>query len=154
GACARLGQKCRVASAEASPALERLTGIVARAAGERPLVVVSAMGDTTDELVAALEEAVGGREEAARRALERLEENTAAVLDAFFGADAGGIRREIEGHFEELKRMAGAVSVLRSVPPASRDHFLAHGERISSVVPAPALQSRRLPSVAAPSRAA
>jgi len=110
------------------------------------------MGDTTDELVAALEEAVGGREEAARRALERLEENTAAVLDAFFGADAGGIRREIEGHFEELKRMAGAVSVLRSVPPASRDHFLAHGERISSVVAARALQSRRLPAVAVDSR--
>src|SRR5262249_5436504 len=50
------------------------------------------------------------------------------------------------------KRMAGAVSVLRSVPPASRDHFLAHGERISSVVAARALQSRRLPAVAVDSR--
>ena len=110
------------------------------------------MGDTTDELVSALDRAVAGEESAALATLERLETTTAAVLGEFFGAKSAEVRREIVGNFEELKRMVRAVAVLRSVPAASRDHFLAHGERISSVVAARALQSRGLPGLTMDSR--
>src|SRR5258706_4450282 len=48
--------------------------------------------------------------------------------------------------------MARAVAVLRSVPAASRDHFLAHGERMAAAVVAAALKARNLPAVAVDSR--
>jgi aspartate kinase len=115
-------------------------------------VVVSAMGDTTDALVDALGHAERGDEESAREALHRLESDTASVLDAFFAGQAPEARRDVAGHFEELARMAAAVAVLKSVPPASRDHFLAHGERISSKVAARALRARGLPAAAFDSR--
>ncbi len=110
------------------------------------------MGDTTDLLLAALADAAEGDDTAACDRLNRLERDTGAVLEEFFGPAAGGIRREIAGNFEELSRMARAVAVLRSVPAASRDHFLAHGERISAAVVAAALKARGLPALAVDSR--
>jgi len=106
------------------------------------------MGDTTDLLLAALEDAIRGDEEAARERLRRLEEDTSAALEEFFGSGAEEVRRQISGNFEDLSRMASAVAVLRSVPAAGRDRFLAHGERISAAVVARALQARGLPAAA------
>src|SRR5262245_44607372 len=119
---------------------------------ERPAVVVSAMGDTTDHLISALEDAARGDEEAAAAKLSRLERETDAALSEFFGRAADGVRAEIAGNFEELLRMAGAVAVLRSVPPATRDHFLAHGERISAAIVARALEKRGLRALAVDAR--
>jgi aspartate kinase len=47
-------------SLESAEALDRVAGIVAARADRRPLVVVSAMGDTTDHLLAAGRNAVSG----------------------------------------------------------------------------------------------
>lgn len=105
------------------------------------------MGDTTDALVAALDHAVRGDDTSAADTLRRLESETASVLDAFFAGESGEVRSEIAGHFDELRRMAAAVAVLKSVPAASADSFLAHGERISAAVVARALRARGLSSV-------
>jgi len=129
-----------------------VAAIVRRARDERPVVVVSAMGDTTDGLVAALDCAARGEDEAAAEVLGALARNTAAVTREFFGSGAEALDRRIEEHFAELERMARAVAVLRSVPAASRDHFLAHGERIAAAVVAAALKARDLPAVAVDSR--
>jgi aspartate kinase len=111
------------------------------------------MGDTTDVLVSCLERAARGGEEAACEGLRALEGRTAATIRSFFDSEAAeGVRGAIRGNFDELERMARAVSVLRSVPPAARDHFLAHGERISAAIVASALKARGLPVLAADSR--
>jgi aspartate kinase len=110
------------------------------------------MGETTDRLVHALERAARGEEEAAVQSLRALERGTAAVVGEFFGPGAGEIEGRIRENFAELDRMARAVAVLRSVPAASRDHFLAHGERISAAVVAAALKARGLPALAVDSR--
>ena len=110
------------------------------------------MGDTTDALIEALDRAVRGDDAAAGETLEKLERDTESVLDAFFGSEAPAIGREIAGNFGELRRMASAIAVLRSVPAASRDHFLAHGERVSSIVAARAMRLRGLPAVTVDSR--
>jgi aspartate kinase len=110
------------------------------------------MGQTTDRLVHALERAARGEEEAAVQALRALERGTAAVVREFFGPGAGEIESRIGENFAELDRMARAVAVLRSVPAASRDHFLANGERISAAVVTAALKARGLPAVAVDAR--
>jgi len=129
-----------------------VAAIVRRARDERPVVVVSAMGDTTDGLVAALDCAARGDDGGAARILNALARSTAAVTREFFGSGAEALDRLIAGHFAELERMARAVAVLRSVPAASRDHFLAHGERIAAAVVAAALKARNLAAVAVDSR--
>jgi aspartate kinase len=132
---------------EDGPALERLCAIVFRARDERPVIVVSAMGKTTNRLVEALEIAVAGDEASAVDRIARLRRDTLATVDRFFGQGAQRVGQEIGLSFTELDRMARAVAALRSVPPASRDQFLAHGELVSSVVAAEALALYGLPAV-------
>ena len=56
-------------SVESAAAIERVAGIVTRAVPRRPLVVVSAMGKTTEQLLTMGEEAAAGEK---TQALERL----------------------------------------------------------------------------------
>ncbi len=111
------------------------------------MVVVSAMGKTTNRLAEALDAAVSGDERAASSAIARLRRDTLAIVEVFFGQGADRVAGQIQESFAELDRMARAVAVLRSVPEASRDQFLAHGELVSSVVAAEALALYGLPSV-------
>ncbi len=110
------------------------------------------MGGTTDVLVGALESAARGDERAACDSVRGLERDTEAVLRDFFGSGAAQVHHEIQANFAELDSMARAVAVLRSVPAASRDRFLAHGERISAAIVARALAARGLPALAVDSR--
>jgi aspartate kinase len=124
---------------------------VAKARERCPIVVVSAIGETTDRLIEALEWAAAGEESRALSGLSRLQRDTERIVQDFFG-DGSTVNAEIAPFFEELSRMARAVAVLRSVPPAGRDHFLAHGEMTSDRIVAAALASRSLPAVAVDSR--
>jgi aspartate kinase len=145
-------QKFGGTSVEDGPALERVAAIVSRARGERPVVVVSAMGKTTNRLVEALDAAVAADEAGACERIGRLRRDTLAILEGFFGQGVDRVARQIQGNFAELDRMVRAVAVLRSAPDASRDQFLAHGELISSVIAAEALVLHGLPAVAVDSR--
>jgi len=122
--------------------------IVARARSERPLVVVSAMGKTTDALVAVLDAAVAADEGAAVAGLAAIRARTEQNARDFFGAGADAVLGELSPLFANLDRMARAVTVLKSVPPDVRDAFLAHGERISVVVARAALATLGLPAFA------
>jgi aspartokinase len=59
-------------SLEAAPAIERVAGIVSEALVRKPVVVVSAMGTTTQQLLTMGEEAAAGEPGKKERALERL----------------------------------------------------------------------------------
>lgn len=92
------------------------------------------MGKTTDRLLEALDTAARGEEKSAAELVARLRRDTLATVEEFFGSGADLVRRQILPHFDELDRMARAVAVLRSVPVAGRDQFLACGELVSAAV--------------------
>jgi aspartate kinase len=125
---------------------------VARARKDCPVVVVSAIGDTTDRLIETLDQAAAGEEARALSGLSRLQRDTERVLRDFFAGGSPAVEAELVPLFDELARMARAVAVLRSVPAAGRDHFLAHGEMAAGVVVARALAARSLPAVGLDSR--
>ena len=125
---------------------------MARARKDCPVVVVSAIGDTTDRLIETLDQAAAGEEARALSGLSRLQRDTERVLRDFFAVGSPVVEAELVPLFDELARMARAVAVLRSVPAAGRDHFLAHGEMAAGVVVARALAARSLPAVGLDSR--
>jgi aspartate kinase len=145
-------QKFGGTSLEDAAALERLCRIVERSRADGPVVVVSAMGDTTDRLVEALDLAAAGEEARALTCLSRMQRDTERVLRDFFRTGSPAVEEDVAPYFDELARMARAVAVLRSVPAAGRDHFLAHGEMTAGVVVARALEARSLPAVPVDSR--
>ena len=88
---------------------------------QRPVVVLSAMGDTTDHLLEAADLAVSGKVDVA--GVAKLHEDTAAEL---------GINIEtIRALLDELKQLLTGISMLKEISKRSRDYLVSFGERMS-----------------------
>jgi aspartate kinase len=115
-------------SVESAEAILRVAGIVRSQLGRRPIVVVSAMGKSTNKLLAIGAKAVGGELQAA---LDQLFELRQFHLRESSGC---GLDREINEHFEELADLAKGLAVMGELTPRATDAISAFGERLSSVI--------------------
>jgi aspartate kinase len=115
-------------SVESAQAIERVAGIVRDRLGRRPVVVVSAMGKTTNKLLAIAGAAVEGQRD---QALTLLEE-----LRAFHLCEAAGlgVEDQVSAHFQELAELVTGIAVMGEITPRSTDAVLAFGERLSSII--------------------
>ena len=135
-------------SLRSAEALARVADIIVAHAtppGRRPVVVVSAMGKTTDRLLGIAETAVAGNGEDAARLLDGLR--------AYLAAEAGPVVPEasrpalaafLDREFGELTELVGGLAALGELTPRSIDTIVSYGERMSSVVMTRALQQRGL----------
>ena len=133
-------------SVESATAIGRVAGIVRARLGRHPVVVVSAMGKTTNKLLAIGSAAVSGRRE---EALESL-----AALRAFHLAEAAGlgVNAEIEAHFHELAELVKGLAVMGELTARATDAISSYGERISSVIVAAFFRNAEIPAVHVDSR--
>src|ERR1700751_1714489 len=92
-------------SVESQQAIGRVAEIVARAEHRRPIVVVSAMGKTTNKLLAAAEEAAAGRREQALTLVDELRGHHLSHGLALAGAAAADLDRYIRAHFDWLEEL-------------------------------------------------
>jgi aspartate kinase len=115
-------------SVESTEAIERIAGIVRERIARRPIVVVSAMGKTTNKLLAIADAAVAGRRD---DALQRLGE-----LHGFHRDESQGLRvdDQIEAHFQELAELVKGIAVMGEMTPRATDAVSAFGERLSSII--------------------
>ena len=127
-------------SVESAAAIERLAGIVRGRLAEQPIVVVSAMGKTTNRLLEAANLAVAGKR---TEALDKVE-----ALRAYHHAEADGFGAAsiIDEHFRELTELVRGLAILGELTPRSIDAISSFGERISSQVVALALQAKHVDS--------
>src|SRR4029077_20501048 len=120
-------------SVESASAIERVAGIVRRAVGRTPVVVVSGRGKTTQQLLNMGEEAASGTKE---RALEKLgalrqmhEREIGALLPAASQTEAGQI---LDCHFEEMTEVLDQLAAAGEFSPELVDALSSYGERLSS----------------------
>jgi aspartate kinase len=115
-------------SVESAQAIDRVAEIVRDRLARRPVVVVSAMGKTTNKLLAIAAAAVEGQREKALALLDKLRE--------FHEREAAGIGvdGEISRHFEELAELVKGLAVMGEMTPRASDAVSAFGERLSSIV--------------------
>jgi len=127
-------------------AIARVTAIVAaeaRTAGRSggPLVVVSALGGVTDQLLesAAVARRGGGAEATTRVAAlrERHQRVLAAVAPNAIG---GEVQRFVDEQFDHLASMVDAIGVLHDASPRSLDAIAAMGEIVSARIVAAAFE--------------
>jgi len=136
------------------PAIERLMAIVRRQRerdvadghGRRgPVVVVSALSGVTDRLLGVAAEAGAGDADGARHTLQGLRARHMTVAEVITDrAQRQAAQADIDREFDELERIAEALSVLREVSPRWHDTIAAAGEIISSRLVAAALASHGL----------
>jgi aspartate kinase len=129
-------------------AIDRAATIVRGRIAGRPLVVVSAMGGATNALLAIAEQASKGQLIGALRGVEALRERHLTAVDALVPdrPAADELCGELSAMFDELARLAEALSVLGYATPRSMDTVAAQGEILSSHLVTAAFRARGIPA--------
>ena len=116
-------------SVESAEAISRVAEIVRERISRRPVVVVSAMGRTTNKLLAIASAAASGRRE---EALESLGEMRAFHLREAAGL---GVDAEVAAHFDELAELVKGLAVMGELTPRATDAiFVLRRAWISSII--------------------
>jgi aspartate kinase len=130
-------------------AIRRATEIVRGRLSREPIVVVSALAGTTNQLIALAQQAANGQLIGALRAVESLRERhlEQATILLGEGAESREVCEELSAMFDELAHLAEALSVLGDLTPRSQDAISAMGERLSSQLVVAAMRREGVPAV-------
>ena len=118
--------------------IRHVASIIALYLKEKPFVVLSAMGDTTDELLEAGENALAGKVDIS--AIEAAHKSACREL-AIKNTD------DIDSLFVELKVLLTGISMLKELSRRSRDYLVSFGERMSVRITAAFLSQSGIPAV-------
>ena len=122
-------------SVESAAAIERVAGIVRARQARRPVVVVSAMGKTTNKLLAIAAAAIAGKREEYIRQLHDLRDfHSREARQVVPLADRADLDRFLDEHFQELTELVKGLAVLGELTPRSIDAISSYGERLSSYI--------------------
>ncbi len=116
--------------------IRHVAGIIQAYENEKPVVVLSAMGDTTDHLLEAADNAVKGVVDIEK--VEKLHLDTALEL----GVDVPAIKELLT----ELKTLLTGISMLHELTKRTRDYLVSFGERMSVRMMASYLNSLKTPA--------
>ncbi|HEX4164282.1 MAG TPA: lysine-sensitive aspartokinase 3 [Bryobacteraceae bacterium] len=133
-------------SVESQAAIERVTAIVRLHEKRRPIVVVSAMGRTTNKLLETARHAAAGRREEALSLVEELRAHHLAHGLPLAGAAAADLERFIRTHFDWLEDLVKGLAVVGELSPRSMDTIASAGERLSSLIVSFAFRAAGIPT--------
>jgi aspartate kinase len=133
-------------SVESAEAVARVTAIVRSRLDRRPVVVVSAMGKTTNKLLEIANLAINPNPDPLAKLGElrdfHLEQAAALGIEDSLARNPYGIAAT----FKELKDVVKALMVMRELTPRLIDAISAYGERLSSIVVAEAFGRMGIPA--------
>jgi len=122
-------------SVESAAAIERVAGIVKARIGRKPVVVVSAMGKTTNKLLALAQTAIqGDRAEYIRQLHELRDFHSREARRVVPLAERTDLDSTLDEHFQELTELVKGLAVLGELTPRSIDAISSYGERLSSYI--------------------
>lgn len=122
-------------SVESAVAIERVAAIVKSRENRKPVVVVSAMGKTTNKLLAIAQTAVAGNRESYLNQIHDLRDfHSREARQVVSLADRTALDRTLDDHFQELTELAKGLAVLGELTPRATDAIASYGERLSSYI--------------------
>ena len=129
-------------------AITRVIDIISARCAERPIVVVSALGGATNQLLAIAHKAVAGELLASLDLVGQLRDRHVREAQALLGngPEADELIGEIGSTFDELAHLAEALRTLGFLTPRSLDAVAAVGELLSSQMVAAAFRRRGWPA--------
>lgn len=122
-------------SVESAAAIERVAAIVRERQDRRPVVVVSAMGKTTNRLLEIASAAIDGHRENYLSQIHDLRDyHSREARQVVPLADRAELDRALDEHFQELTELVKGLAVLGELTPRSIDAISSYGERLSSYI--------------------
>ncbi len=140
-------------SVESAVAIERVASIVKARLDRHPIVVVSAMGKTTNKLLALAQSAIQGERDEYIRQLHDLRDfHSRETRQVVPMAQRAELDRVLDEQFQEMTELVKGLAVLGELTPRSIDAISSYGERLSSYVVSLAFEYYGVPSVHVDSR--
>src|SRR5580658_7910527 len=140
-------------SVESAAAIERVASIVKARLDRKPVVVVSAMGKTTNRLLAIAQTAIEGKREDYIRQLHDLRDfHSREARQVVPLSERADLDRTLGDMFDELTELVKGIAVLAELTPRSIDAISSYGERLSSYIVTLAFNHFGLPAVHVDSR--
>lgn len=122
-------------SVESAAAIERVASIVRARQDRRPVVVVSAMGKTTNRLLAIASAAIDGKREHYLTQIHDLRDyHSREARQVVPLAERAELDRTLDEHFQELTELVKGLAILGELTPRSIDAISSYGERLSSYI--------------------
>ena len=116
--------------------IKHVASIIKAYKEKKPVVVLSAMGDTTDHLLEAADQAVKGIVDV--EGVAKLHKETAELLDVNI--------ETIQDLLKELNQLLTGISMLKEISKRSRDYLVSFGERMSVRMMAAYLTKEGIPA--------
>ena len=121
--------------------LRHVADIVKTQLLKKPVLVLSAMGDTTDHLLEAADMALKeGKVDV--KGVEKLHQETVKTLKLT------GVQKEIAALLDELSRLLSGIALIRELTPRTKDYLVSFGERLSVRIASAYLKSIGMNSAA------
>ncbi len=134
-------------SVEDAAAIDRVASIVKGRAAERPFVVVSAMAKVTDQLLAMAAAAGAGDLDKALDLCLKLRERHYNTAGELLGTGLHTeLHSELAAIFDSLEQLLRGICAVGELTPRTSDHVASFGERLSSMIIAPAFAARGINS--------
>jgi len=122
-------------SVQDAEAVRRVAGIIKARLKDKPVVVASAMGKTTNGLLQAAETAARGKRQEALDLLGKIRERHYRETQKLLAGSAQEAVLEALGtHFKELATLLKGLAILGELTPRSMDAVASFGERFSTLI--------------------
>jgi len=113
--------------------MDKALDIAASQLERAPVMVCSAMGGVTDQIIAAFESAEKGLVDKATGIFESIKDRHYACARDFLEGDLlKAVEIDLDGTFAQFASLLKGVGLLRDCSPRSRDALLSFGERLST----------------------
>ncbi len=134
-------------SVQDAEAMRRVADIIGKRLKEKPVVVASAMGKTTNGLLEAAQIAASGKLQQALEILGKLKDKHSSEAHRLGVADsAEGVFDTIDAQFKEMTNIIKGLCYLGELTPRSMDAIASFGERLSTLILAQALEANGIPA--------
>ena len=134
-------------SVQDAEAMTRLSEIIRSRIKQRPIVVASAMGKTTNHLIEAAQTAAKGKRQEALDLLTKIKEkHLKEALKMGIAVSEGSVVETINAYFKEMRDLVKGLSALGELTPRVMDSMASYGERLSTVILAQFLEQNGMPA--------
>ncbi len=128
-------------------ALTRLVEIIRVRLKKQPVVVASAMGKTTNQLLEAAQTAAKGKRQEALDLLSKIKEKHLREAQKFgIAVTEDWVFETIHAYFKEMRDLAKGLAALGELTPRITDAMASYGERLSTAILAQVLENQGIPA--------
>lgn len=125
-------------------AIRDMIDIVESKKESQPVLVVSAIGKTTRNLLETAGQAAAGHLEDSKKKLKMIQDFHLSLVQDLKTKGSDDVVENLDIYFEAMDKLLEGVSVLRELSPRTQDQFLAYGELISSRIVVSAFIDQKL----------